>query len=422
MGFSDSTQKIFRGSSNTATSSLVDEETMEADYSNGIPVAKYVNKNGFLYLDIDSTTRIGLFGSSGSGKTTGAKSIMVRERDRTGRELYNGADVGNEFQYLDYKGGASKELVEKMGLAPNENPHPVKKKIFMPKFLTEYYNRVPSYVEVFSLGFQDVEESDFKFLMSQGLNQKQIQILELALDRVEFKSTSFSELEAVLDELDVHTQAVKPVKRQLRAVESKGIISNRFQKDVLGFLEDGYAVSLGLENSSKLGRSDLYKAEFYAAVMFRRLKERVLEGGLSEGKFVFFGEAHRFAPAGEDSLLKDEIEDLMTYSGRRIDAPLVLDSQRPSQIPNTDSGGSHNFLSELNYVFLGCDRHGKALAWSEAKSVLKSMNLTNRSNLEGWKKRMQGLEARNFLFVQPSMSGPGDALEVEFLAPLVSNP
>ena len=53
----------------------------------------------------------------------------------------------------------------------------------------------------------------------------------------------------------------------------------------------------------------------------------------------------------ENILLKQQLEEFFNMKQRQIDMPIILDSQAPSQILNSDSNGQYNFFGELSSVF-----------------------------------------------------------------------
>jgi len=420
----ESSKKILADSENSVLREMGGSESRSPDYSQGVPVAK-TTRDRYVYIDIQPTTKIGLFGPSGSGKTIAGKGIAARLYDK-GRIIYNGGDVKNDFQSLDYEGGCSNDLVDKMGLAPNEEPHPIPKKLYVPKFLVNDYDRVPDYVEPFSFGFQDVSETDFRFLLGGGdLSGSQQATINNILNQLDIEDTGFDELLDVIDSLeDANAQTKKSIRSRVKSLRSDQIISNRYRKNPVDTLQSGKAVSLGLKGWRNYQHGDLYKLEFYSALLLRNLKER--STGLKpfdQDLVAMWAEIHKLAAAGSDSLLKREIQDYIDMAGRQMDMPLIMDSQAPSQIPNSQSSGAYDFLGRLSHVFLGCDQNGRPLGENEWSKVLKSANLLTRSNKKEWRQRISQLDRYQFLYVNPGKhSGPRDCPIVEFLAPIVPHP
>jgi hypothetical protein len=398
-------------------------EDPDADYSTGIPVARRVETGDLLRLDVTDTTKIGLFGPSGSGKTIFGKAIASRLHTQ-GYKLYNGADVKHDFQSLDYQKGPSKKLIDQMGFAPHEQPQPIPKQLLMPRFMAENYETVPSYVEPFSFGFQDLSEQDLLFLLGEGnLDMNKKTVLRQMLDHVDIHSTSFGELREALDMMDPQHGLKKVIDQRLDGLEQTGLISNRYRKDVVKYLQKGAALSLGMETWRQFQRGDMYMLQFYAGKVFEQVKEANLTENRLDGPFVgLFPEVHHFAPAGEDSQLTDELQELVTQSGRQMIFVLILDSQTPSQIPNPHTSDNADLLGNLNHVFMGCDPDGNALGRKEWSTVLKSMNMLAQNRYEPWRRKMQQLRPHDFLYVNPRMQGPHECPVVRSLAPLVAHP
>lgn len=419
-----SSERILNKSRNRRLNQVADDKVRDADYSRGIPVAKEKQSGRIIYLTFNSTTKIGVFGPSGSGKTIMGKAMASRLHQQ-GRRIYNGGDVKNDFQSLDYKGGVSEKLQRKMGLLQNEHPQPIPKKLFMPKFLTNDFDSVPSYAEPFTFGFQDISEDDLKFLLGEGdLSGEPQQVMTSVLNEVDLDSTSFDQLiSRVESDEDANHGTVKTLKTRLKSLRSQEIISNRYRKDPLQYLDQDYAVSLGLKGWRNYRRGSMYMLEFYAARLLNNLKDRAEQNEIETPLIGMWAEFHKLAPAGEASLLKPVLQDLIDMAGRQADFPIIVDSQAPSQIPNSYVQGQYDFLGRLSAMFLGCDQNGRPLGENEWKKALKSVNMLNRSNKKHWRRRMNELDTYDFLFVHPGRhDGPYDCPVVRSLAPLVSHP
>lgn len=416
-----STDRAFRKSSNSKINSMASHQQVDADYSNGVPFARVKRTGRVIKIDVSSTTKIGLFASSGSGKTIFAKAVASRLAE-TGRIPLNGADVKNDFESLNEP--VTKKIRDQLSFngfesfVDNESPSGIEREVFMPKFLTKHYDSVPTYVAPFTFGFQDISETDFKFLVGAGeLTESQEVLLTNVLDSVELRNTSFDELRELVDRAEANHQVKQSVTNRLDSLESKEIISNRYREDPIDFLERGKAVSLGFENWRNYKHGELYKLEFYAALVLRRLKGRAQ--GMDQDLLYMLPEAHKFAPAGQESLLKGELQDLMDMAGRQMDMPIFLDSQAPSQIPNARVTGPNNFLGRLNHILIGCDPEGGTLDKPEWKAALNATNLYNPHDPEPWRRRLNELEPYDFLYVNPSRhDGPRDCPIVRSLAPL----
>lgn len=418
-----SSRNLLSDTSNPALEGLSSKAEEEVNYGNGVPVARDKHTGELINIRVTSTTAIGFFGPSGSGKTIFGKAIASRLHDK-GRRIYNGADVKNDFQSLDNKPGVSKSLIRKMGLAGNEERHPIKKKLFMPRFLTKYYGTIPDYVEPFSLGFQDVSATDLKYLLGAGnLTGQTEAAMTNVLNQIDVSNTDFQELREVIEEQEVAPATIQSLKANLDKLENQEILSNRYRKDPLKYLNQGYAVSLGLENWRNYQRGDMYMLEFYAANLLDQLKGRRTDGEIESSLVGMFAEFHKLCPAGEDSLMKPVVYDLFTQAQRQMDMPLVIDSQTPSQIPNSAVSGPYDFVGKLSHIFIGCDQNGRPLGANEWKKVLNSVNMLNRSNKEVWRQKIRSLDRYDFLYINPgSHSSPQDCPVVRSLAPLCSHP
>lgn len=424
MNVSNSTQWLLdQGNDNKLKSNPPKKDTPDyVDKNIGIPVAKYLDKPGYLYLDITSTSFIGMFGPSGSGKTTGDMSIATRTYLKD-RKIANLADTDLHTTNLDNNGGVAQTLIDKMGLVDGESPTEVPQKTLLPKYLFNKLNempgmKVPSNVEKFTLGFKDVNESELKFLLGNGLNNNQKVALQSVLSKLDTNDLTFERIHNALDEADdINWQVVDKIRRNVNVLEETEIISSSYTKDIPRLIDEGYSIGLGMKGFSNLDVDDYYLMEFYAKKVSEKIINARNSNQIRHPLFFLFPEAHHLMPRERDSILADHVKRISTYYGRRADIPLILDTQNPSQI-------SAQLLDELNHVFFGCDRNGKPIAKSEWTKVLNKMSLVTNANKEymEWGERIQELGHREFLYVSPKMSDAYDAERVEFLAPLTSNP
>jgi hypothetical protein len=423
--YSDSTKSLFARSKNRELQSRGrTEEVSDPEYFNDvnepIPVAKYRDRPGYLRIEVNTTSVFGIFGGSGSGKTTADMTIATRCFNR-GRIPANFADTDLHTTNLDNHGGVSKKLIEKMGLYNGEEPTEIPQKTVLPKYLWNKLseNRRPSNVEKFSLGFQDINDSELKFLLGQGLDSNQMQAMQTVIDNVDVDgSLTFDDLKNAAENAeDIHHSTAKKLKRNIKNLESSEVISNRYQKDIVKIVKDGNSLGIGMRGFNGLSPSDYYLMEFLAKKCFEKIVDARKSGELDQSIFSIFPEAHHLMPRGEDSLLADYVKRVATYHQRRTDTPMILDSQNPSQIPE-------NILEEVNSVFIGCDESGKSLAKSEWSDVLKKMNVVANPQKDNrrWMKKIQTLNHRDFLYISADMTDPNDAPVVRFLSPLTSNP
>lgn len=416
----ESSEKILGKSQNTVLKEMGDKETLDADYSDGIPVAEYRDESGYLKIEINSTTVIGMLGPSGAGKTTGNMAIASRLRNK-GRLLVNLADSDLHMTNLDNNGGVSKRLQERMGMYRGEEPREIGQQSFLPKYL--YNNlkesRRPSNVDIFSLGFTDLNESELKFLLGQGLDKNQKLSMQSVLDEVDVDNNlDFDELKTIADEKeDIHHQTASKLKRNIEVLDNSEIVSNRLRKDVLKPLKNGDSLGIGMKGFKRLDDDDYYLMEFYAKKIAEKIIDARLDGEVENPLIGILPEAHDLMPRNSDSDFADILKENFTFYGRRSDFPFILDTQNPSQLPR-------KILNELNHVFIGVDKDGATLAKNEWSKVLSLMNLNPNPNKDNkrWTRIFQSMSHHEFLYLNQNMRGPEDAEVVEFLAPLTSNP
>lgn len=421
--YSESTKYVFSKSRNKELRRKGLQEKRDppeyySDSSEKVPVARYRDKPGYLKLDINSTSVIGTFGGSGSGKTT-ADTAMAGRTFKQGRIPVNLADTDLHFTNFDNNGGVSKRLRKRMGFYPGEERFEIPQTTLLPRYLYNQLSNPPSNVEYFALGFQDVSESELKFLLSKGLDRNQKMSMQVVLDNVTVDdSLTFGMLRDVIDDTEeIHHATGKKLKRNINSLEESELISGRYRKDVVSIVESGEALSLGMKGFSRLSPTDYYKMEFYAKKVAKLLIDARVDGDLDKPLFGMLPEAHHLMPRGGDSILADLVKRIFTFYKRRADFPMVLDTQEPSNLPP-------DVLRELNHVFVGCDEHGKPLSKHEFKKVLDAMSVVANPQKDNrrWLNRLQELSHREFLYINGSMSSPYEAEVVEFLAPPVSNP
>lgn len=420
----------------------VEEET-EVDYSNGIPVARNVETGELIRIKFDDTTRIAAFGASGSGKTVGAKAILSRIYDH-GWNVMHFSDVKHDFQDISYKGGVSKELIRKTaGLVPGEEPHSVPRKIFQPWFLADEYPKgKPSYVEQFTLGFEDIEESDFKSLVDPT-SEAQKQTLNNLISGLDLEDETFSTIKSELDHLEIEYSggdALKgALKRSIESLQNDNILSSRLRKDPFRYvsswrchtcdeyvfpdkkggheghnLEERRAVlSLGLENYDRYTPDEKEKFQFYVASMMDNFIQALRQDRIQGPYVVFCDEYHEVVPRDEESPVKDKFQRILDVSGRQNDIATLISTQRPSQVPMPGKKSRFDFIGDLDHIFIS--ENLNAEEWSEA---LNAFNFYNPSHQQKWKDKISSMDTHQFLYVNPNKhDSVEDCPVVEFLAP-----
>jgi hypothetical protein len=419
----------------------------ETDYSQGIPVARNVETGELVRIRFDDTTRMAAFGASGSGKTVGAKAILSRVHDY-GWNVVHFSDVKHDFQDISYKGGVSKKLIrETAGLAPGEEPHSVSRKIFQPKFLAdEYPNGKPSYVEQFSLGFEDIEESDFKSLVDVT-SDAQEQALNNLVSHLDLEDETFASILQELDHLEMDysgSEALKgALKRSLKSLDNDNILGSRLRKDPFRYvtswrchtcgeyifpdtkgdhqghnLEERRAVlSLGLENYDKYTPDEKEKFQFYVASLMDNFIQALRQGRIEGPYVVFTDEYHEIVPRDESSPVKDKYQRMLDVSGRQNDIATLISTQRPSQIPMPGGKSRFDFIGDLDHIFIS--KNLNAEEWSKA---LNAFNFYNPSHQQKWKDKISSMNEFQFLYVNTNKhNSVEDCPVIEFLAPLWSH-
>jgi hypothetical protein len=430
-------------------------EPVDPDYSNGVPVARHKHTDEAVRTPLDGTTRIGIIGESGSGKTTGIKRYVSVAYD-LGYNILNGADAKNDFHGLDRKGGVSKQLREDMGLLPGEQPHPIPVELFQPLVLSKLYEKEcsecgarfresvrcpacdsdqyrggrPSYLNSYSLRFNDLNKAELSELVNPS--EAQQKVLDNLLAEVGVYNTSFSVLIETLtdwiDEGEVGSKrSAKSLRSSLAALQSKNVINNRTNPLSRVFQElDEQVVSLSIQNREQLPSG----SEFANIVKLHIVKalqawvQRVDRGELQDERNLWIGdECHSFIPAGTDDLLLRTITRLVNQDARQCGMAMLFSTQQPSQLPHKDSDDSANILGSLTHCFIGKSR--TTLDESEWKPVLKAMNVYRgrRKELHRWRNKFARMDQHDFCFIDAQRhQSAADCPIVRFCSPVCHHP
>lgn len=425
-------------------------EPVDPDYSHGYPVARHKHTDELIKTPVDGTTRIGIIGESGCGKTTGIKRYVSVTYD-DGFNIMNGADAKNDFHGLDRKGGVSKQLREAMGLLPGEQPHPVPVQLFQPLVLSKLYEKEcsqcgvrfcesvrcpacesdqyrggrPSYVTSYSLRFNDLNKAELTELVNP--TEAQRKILDNLLDAVGLYNTSFPELIETLEEWlargEVSKRSARSLRDSLEALHTKDVINNRTNPLSRVFQDmDEQVVSLSIQNRNQLPAG----SEFANIVKLHIVKaleawvQRIQRGELQEEKNLWIGdECHEFIPAGTDDQLLRTVARMVNRDARQCDMGMIFSTQQPSQLPNKESDDSANILGSLTHCFIGKSR--TSLDESEWKPVLKSMNVyrgMGGTELKRWRNKFSRMEQNDFVYINAQKHrSAGDCPVVRFLSP-----
>lgn len=395
-----------------------EEIEITRDYSHGIPVARDIHTGELIRIKPGDTTRIFLCAKTGQGKTVLAKSFISRFVDMGGN-VFVGGDVKNDFQSFNYSNGVSKELRDNtQGLLRGEEPRSLDRNLGVPRFLTKYYQSSPrSYATVFSIGFQDISEQDFKYLIGYHgwRSETQQNIVDDILSKHDISDLTW---ELLWDELDEHGSSGGKIKRNLRSLRDTQVISSKGDS-IESFLDfDSVNLcSLGLKGIDEFTFGGMEKINFYSALLHRRFIEKCRRGELGGPRLIFNDEAHELMPASGDSAVKEEFKKIMTRMGRQAGITTMLSTQEPSQVPSDNDSGGFDFVSDTTHAFVG-----KGLNWSGYKTVFQVFRVYDSHNTEPLRRLKDSLGDHQFLFLDESMESASDVRVVESLAPLTAHP
>ncbi|MFB1064821.1 helicase HerA domain-containing protein [Natrinema sp. H-ect4] len=398
----------------------------------------------------DVTARIGVFGDSGSGKTLGCKSILSRIYD-DGWNIMHFSDVKHDFSDVSHENAAAKEMVETLGLAEGEEPHPVPKKIFQPRFLYDEYNDgKPSYVEPFSLGFKDVSEADFKSLFT-STSQAQERALNNLLARIDLEEQNYKKLKQELDNLELRNDSGDmlegAIKDSIDEMQNEKLVSSQFRKDLFRYSEAWRChdcnefvypgekkehqdheleqmptvLVLGLEKYREYFPEESHKFQFYVSAVLDNFIDARKKKQIGKPYIAFFDEAHYVIPRDEDSPAKAKVDSLVNVTGRDNDVGLMISTQKPSQIPMPDKTSRFDITGNLKDIFVA--ENLNADEWGD---LLNTFNFYNSSHRQKWKDRINSMNEKQFLYIDArgnaNVEGPEDCPVVEFLSPLWKHP
>lgn len=402
------------------------EQEIESDYSDGVPVAQDVNTGEIVRVSPDAKTRMGVFGESGSTKTILSKAFAFRLLDEgyDKWKIFHTSDIKNDFQKVNKKGGASKSLQDfTSGLRPGEEPASVERILAIPHILTDYYDSYPSsYSTVFTLKLSDLTEKELKYLLRY--KEWSSQAAQDVFDSI-LRSYDLDEDDVTLRDLqdDAERRRQWFLKRKLEKLRSSGMINPRVKRsmqDVVDKFEEYDVLSLGLKWYRKIPARHY---RFYSAKMIRMIKEKKINGDLEAKLLNMKDEAHKLIPKNEESKVAKEIQEYYDVTGRQLDIPTLLSSQRPSQVPHKDTDDDMDFLSQMTDVFIMKGR--KNLSDSDWKEVLHAMEVydkTGGKKLTAWKNKMDSLKQHQGLYINWRHKGPGDCPVIRSLSPTVAHP
>ena len=427
--------KFLDAADNTHQKYQQETAVAEADYSDGIPIARAMKTGEVIRIAADATTRIGLFGPSGAGKTTLAKAFLSRA-SHDGYNVIHGSDVKNDFQSFDYDGGASNKLRNKtQGLLPGEDPAAQDRILAIPNFLANEYSSDPSsYGTRFSVTLSDLTETEFRHLIGyhDWRSGAAKETMDEILMQVDLQQTSLGRYDpqtgqgtGLIYEAAKRNQST--LVRKLRSVKSDRLLDERCDKnirDVLSQLSEKNVFSLGLKEWRKYVPGDEHFFQFYSAKVLRVLREIIDADDLSPPFIIFEDEFHSLAPQGEESLVKDEFQEWYDRAARQRDVTTMISAQRSSQLPNPANDDDLDFISDLTDAFI---MRGRPTPSDEDwKPIVDAMGVYDRvggTELTQWKRKINALDRFQGVYINSERhSGPGDCPIIESLAPLVSHP
>ena len=403
------------------------------DYSNGKPVAYHKHDPGrVVRTPLDGTTRIGVIGESGSGKTVGIKRYVSVAYD-DGYAIMNGADAKNDFQDINRDSGISKNLRNEMDaeLLDGERPHPVPVEMMQPLLLANMYEKTcnecdmdfrqdascprcqsqnyrggrPAYINAFSLRFSDLNKAEFQELVN--VDGRQSEVLGQLIEDIGLYNTTFTAYMEALDRLkeegDVPLGAISSLKSTLRSLENRQVLNNRTNPLSRVFQQLGESVvSLSIRNREELPDGSEFDkvVDLYIVKAMQEWIRRIRKGELQGEDNLWIGdECHEFIPAGTNSKLLRVIGRMIHRDARQADMAMIFSTQQPSQLPNAESRDDENILGSLTHCFIGKSR--TALDESEWKTVLRSMNVYrgDRSELNRWRDKFARMDQHDFIYI-----------------------
>jgi len=425
--YSESTKQVFSLSKNQALISRGVQETVEKpSYETGIPVARDVQTGEIIRIPLQSDTRVFTCAKSGQGKTVLGKAFLSRVQE-IGGKVFCGSDIKNDFQSWNGSQGPgtgpSQELLDvTQGLLRGEEGRDFNRSLGIPVFLSKEYgsSEPSSFGTLFSIGFGDISEQDFKYLIGfEGIrSDAQRGIVEDLFAENQSKDLTWTVIKKRCDEEGGTGE--KLWKRYLKPLKSKGVIGSK-GSSLNSFLDfNQYDLcSLGLKGINAYTLGDMSKIRFYAAIVHRRVLEKRLNGGIDmNAPFVVYDdECHEIFPADESTPAKDEMALVFSRKGRQADMVSWLSSQEPQKVPSSQDKSPHDFISQTSHAFVG-----KGLNWPGYRTVFSAFSVYNSNDTQPLRSKKDRLDDHQFLYLDESMDSVGDIRIVESLAPLAPHP
>lgn len=360
-----------------------EEKQPPPDYSQKIPIGEDVRSGRTVWMRLSRSDRVGIFGRTGSGKTTLAKNLLSRFY-QGGHKLLYPNDVKNDFQDIGYEGGASDKLIDdhKAGLYEGEEPKAMTKEMYSMPFLLEHYIRgTPDYITPFTYGLSHVSEGELLDLLQLSSNKQKNILREIWNTEDEIK---FQVLADRLQGEEFEPNAAGAVYEALKSLKNQKVLTDykKYDKDPLRHLERTHqakkefeegeeipedekvpAVVIAYKKWQRFKRQGSEKLELYISIILRRLMEKIEMGEINGSVVVFIDEAHTFCGTEGTQISRGDIIDLVDL-GRAYNIPMLFSTQRPSQLPKEE------IVEQMSHVFLS-----KTVPTSDFIEILKMANI-----------------------------------------------
>jgi len=400
-----------------------DDSVDEKEYGDGVPVARDVETGEVIWVPFENNTRILLCAKSREGKTVLGKTYLSKVVDKGGN-VFAGTDIKNDFQSFDYDHGVSQELVDAtQGLLPFEEPKIVDrdykndfaKRLAIPFFMREFYDSNPRNVgELFTIGFQDISQTDFEELieMDSWRSDSQFNFMKDLLSSEDVKELTWEYLFRKID--DGARQSSSKLKQKLRPYKNNDVIGSKgLGLDNVMSFDDVSLVSLGLKG---IDYADDSMVDFYASLAHRMFLEKAKNDEFSRPRVLYDDEAHEVLPSDRETRTKDEVALAFSRKGGQAGLTTVLSSQEPHKIPSQHDKSPHDFVSPTSHAFVG-----RGLSWPGYRTVFSAFSIYDSNNTQPLRDLKDSLDKHQFLYIDQEMDSVHDVKIVESLAPLVNH-
>lgn len=393
------------------------------DYTNKIPIGQDARTGQPVFLRLQSSDRITVFGKTGMGKTTLCKRLL-------GCFFFGGSnvvypnDVKNDFRTIDKYGGSPKKLIEehKAGLYKGEEPKEASKHMFVPKFMDEHYIRgVPNDVKKFVFDIDALSQSEVETIIDPD-STKQKQILQ---DGINFLKNNYSDdskhtisnlhsaIERLKEDGEVNTNAAASLISKIKTVMNEEVVmsNQRYKQDLASKIDDNFLVLSMKYYGNYTGGDSINKLDIYVSSLLRQVQQGIQNRTISNenGTIIFIDEAHSFIPRKDDRLSKREVVKLVDL-GRAYDIPMLFSTQRPSQIPKED------IIDQCSYFFVA-----PSVPYNGLKELLKTAKIWNPSDSakNKWMDILQRMNRFQFMMIDVERS---TYRIIDPYAPLIHHP